>query len=110
MVVKLLSRAAALTVLAVFVEGMIFFCPVERAAWENSYLAAWRVKHQRLIAPGDNRLIVAGGSNVAFGVDSSTLQSVTQRTTINMGLHGGLGLRSVLYDIEENVRDHDTVV
>jgi hypothetical protein len=110
MVVRLLVRASVLIAIAVVLEGAIFFYTGNREAWRRSYLAAWRVKHEHLVGPGENRLIVAGGSNVAFGIDSSELQSATRRETINMGLHAGLGLLSMLNEIEAGVRSGDTVI
>jgi hypothetical protein len=110
MVVRLLVRASVLIAIVVILEGAIFFYTGNREAWRHSYLAAWRVKHEHLVGPGENRLIVAGGSNVAFGIDFSELQSATRRETINMGLHAGLGLLSMLNEIEAGVRSGDTAI
>ncbi len=107
---RLLWKVCLLIGIVVLAEGLVFFNPVDRNVWEHSYLAGWRTKHEHLIGVGRNRIILTGGSNVAFGVDSSKLQMVTQRETINVGLHGGLGLRAILNEVEDGARAGDSVI
>jgi hypothetical protein len=108
--IRLVLKISLLIALIALVEGVILFHPSSRDVVNNTYLDAWRAKHRRLTGPGQNRILLAGGSNVAFGVDSSKLETVTQRKTINLGLHGGLGLVHMLGEVEEGARAGDLVV
>jgi len=106
---RLARRLLLLIALVTFVEGLILFGPA-RDVLGDTYLAAWSAKHRRLIGPGRDRLLLTGGSNLAFGVDSARLQAATDRDTINLGLHGGLGLALMLHEIEDGARAGDLVV
>jgi hypothetical protein len=108
--IRLLLKVCLLVGIAVALEGLVFFLSGHRDVWEHSYLAGWRQKHEQLVGPGHNRIILAGGSNVAFGIDSSQVEAATQRQTINLGLHGGIGLAAIVHEVEEGVRAGDSVL
>jgi hypothetical protein len=107
---RLLAKSALLLVLIAAVEGAIVLCPIAKTVLNHPYLNAWGPKHARLVAPGDNRIILAGGSNVAFGVDSSRLEALASRPAINLGLHGGLGLALMVHELQDQARPGDLVI
>jgi hypothetical protein len=51
-----------------------------------------------------------GGSNVAFGFDSELIKKSLGRPVVNMGLHGGLGLRYSLNESQPYIRKGDIVI
>jgi len=108
--VRLLWKACLLLGVVVVLEGLVFFFPGNPDERRRSYLAGWRLKHEQLVGRGYDRIILAGGSNVAFGVDSSQVHKVTQRETINLGLLGGIGLGAMLNEVEEGARAGDLVL
>ena len=110
MVGRLLVRSSLLFAIVVVIETMLLLAPANQAVLDDPYLLAWQAKHQRLIGPGSRRLIFVGGSNVAFGIDSATLEAGTGRHTINLGLHGGIGLQFMLNEAARGVRSGDVVV
>ncbi len=59
-----------------------------------------------------NRLILVGGSNVAFGMDSKALEDKLQSNyeVINMGLHAGIGLIDMLEDQKKYAKEGDIIV
>jgi hypothetical protein len=103
-------KIVALIVIVICAEAVFLLSPISREALRNSYLEAWRSKHARLHAPGTRRLVLVGGSNLAFGVDSARLEADMQRTVVNLGLHGGLGLRLMLNEALEGTRAGDLAV
>jgi hypothetical protein len=107
---RLIGKGLLLMALVVVMEGLILIGPGSRATLGDSYLSAWSLKHQHLVAPGRHRLLLTGGSNIAFGVDSALMREVTSRDTINLGLHGGLGLALMLHEIEDGARPGDLVI
>jgi hypothetical protein len=67
-------------------------------------------KRVMLDANPSPRVILVGGSNLMFGVDSALLQESLGVTVANMGVFGGLGLLAPLEVMLPHVREGDTVV
>jgi hypothetical protein len=67
-------------------------------------------KHQRLMDTAAPRLVLAGGSNLAFGIDSETLQNGLGMSVVNTGIHAGIGLGRILDDIAPFLQSGDTLV
>jgi hypothetical protein len=76
----------------------------------NHYLSALQDKLARLEHCAGRRLIVAGGSNVAFGIHSPTLEQATGLEPVNLGLHASLGLDHPLQCVWQHARRGDVVV
>ncbi len=62
-----------------------------KSQYENGYLAALQDKTDRLKSLEEPKIILVGNSNLAFGMDSETVERETGMPTVNLGLHGGLG-------------------
>jgi hypothetical protein len=110
MAMKLTLKVASLLALLAVVQFALLFSPLRPPGWKSTFLEEWGAKHARFSEPAQNRLIVTGGSNVAFGIDSSWLESVTKRPTINLGLHAGVGLEFMLNEIVDDARPGDLVI
>lgn len=76
----------------------------------NSYLAAQIDKMELLRNTPTPRLILIGGSNLAFSVNSPELSRELGFPVVNMGLHGGLGLKFMLDRAKPLLRKGDFVV
>ncbi len=76
---------------------------------KQDYLAAIIDKHNYLKSYTGKRLILAGGSNLAFGIDSPLIESSMGIPAINLGLHAGLGLDFIINELSSVVRDGDIV-
>ncbi|CAN5444286.1 hypothetical protein BH10BAC3_BH10BAC3_09570 [soil metagenome] len=76
----------------------------------SDYMAAIIDKHRRLEAYDSNRILLAGGSNVAFGLNSALLDSAFKRPVVNMGLHVGLGLTFIINELISVVKKGDVVI
>ena len=74
------------------------------------YLAAFEDKLRLLKEHSEPTIIVIGGSNVAFGIDSSRLKKEFGYPIINAGLHGALGLDIYLDLVDRYARHGDIVV
>jgi len=82
---------------------------------KHNMLGALLDKHDKLRktgdpAAGDRRLIMIGGSNVAYGVDSKRIQDALHMPVVNAGLHASLGMKFYLSDIKPYIRQGDIVV
>jgi hypothetical protein len=76
------------------VSGLLHLFSDARA--ENPLYASTVIKHKRLAAAPSPRLILVGGSNVLFGIDSAMIERETDFNPVNMGLIGGLRLEYML--------------
>lgn len=66
-------------------------------------------KHRRLQELSSPRLILVGGSNLAYGVNSERLARLTGRNVVNMSVQGSLGARFMVAEVAENIRPGDVV-
>jgi hypothetical protein len=103
---KLLLKLAVLCALVFVSLAIIALLPSPR----NSYMRAILDKHQRLMDTTAPRLVLAGGSNLAFGIDSETLQNELGIPVVNTGIHAGIGLGRILDDIAPFLQNGDTLV
>jgi hypothetical protein len=56
------------------------------------------------------RIILVGGSNLPFGIDSELLSKTFQRPVINMGVHAGIGLKLMLAQVKPYIHAGDWIV
>lgn len=76
----------------------------------NDYMAAIIDKHNKLENDKNHRIILAGGSNIAFGINSQKIEKELKMPVTNLGLHGGLGLQFILNEIIETVKTGDIIL
>jgi hypothetical protein len=76
----------------------------------DTYMAELDDKQQRLEVAIGPRLILVGGSNLAFSFDSQRAMAQTALTPVNLGLHKGLGVEFMLNQARRQVRRGDVVV
>jgi hypothetical protein len=107
---KFITKSLVFFVLITIVFFAITFNFKRSYHLDSDYLASIIDKHQRLDSIKENRLILIGGSNLSFGVDSKMLSDSLNVNTINMGLHAGLGLEFMLNEIKPSIRKNDNLV
>lgn len=74
------------------------------------YWASSIDKHAWMERDDSPRLILVGGSNVAFGFDSQKLDQRLGIRPVNMSLTAGLGMRFMLKEVQPYLRPGDIVV
>lgn len=112
--------AERLAALARFgLRGVLFTAPVVVALFvlwafappePDSLLTAHVDKMERLRETPSPRVVVVGGSNVAYGIDSGRLEAALARPVVNLGVAGGLGLRFLLDEVGPWLGPGDLVV
>jgi hypothetical protein len=55
------------------------------------------------------RIILAGGSNISFGIDAELMQRTLGIPVINDGLHAGLGIVPLM-ELKEYIREGDVII
>ncbi len=77
----------------------------------DDYFLAQDSKNQLLEKTYEyNRIILVGGSNVAFGFNSEMLSDSLSCPVVNMGLHAGLGMKFILDNTSQYLHAGDILV
>jgi hypothetical protein len=76
----------------------------------NDYARASVLKHERLASLPSPKIVLIGGSNLAYGIDSAFIEQETKCPVVNMGINGYLGSRYMLEEVTRNLKKSDIVV
>lgn len=82
--------------------------PVEK--YKTSYQYVINTKYEQLVNTNGPKIILLGGSNLAFGINENIIEERTDMPVVNMGLHAGMGLRFNTEIAKANIREGDIVV
>jgi len=106
-----------------FIRNVTIFLLVQLLIWAGvlwvylrnrpygkEYMAATIDKHRLLEQQPSPRILLIGGSNVAFGLDSAEINRRLAYNPVNMGLIVGLGVDFMLAEVEPWLRPNDVVV
>lgn len=106
-----LLRFTAL-LLAVLLPGVIALFPLLLVPdlYGETFLGALSDKFERLNETDDPKIVVIGGSSVAFGLDSEMLSEYTGREVVNFGLYATLGTKVMLDLSRANINKGDIVI
>ena len=74
------------------------------------YLAGTHLKHALLSKTRGPRLVLLGGSSMAYGLDSKLLAERLGIQPVNMGLHAALGIEFMCREVLDELRPGDVVV
>ncbi len=76
----------------------------------DSYLAGVFEKRDLMHETASPKVILVGGSNVAFGFNSSIVSEGIGLPVVNAGLQGGLGLRFTINEVKPFINSSDIVL
>ena len=100
--------------LILLAAGLLTICLAIPAGFlpDDDYNMAWLDKLERLESTRGlpKRLVLIGGSNLAFSLDSERVERETGMTVVNMGLNAGMGLGYALAAVEPSIQNGDVVV
>ena len=104
--ISLLAVIVILTpIFAVF--GIVLFTP---PVYSNTFYGALDEKYERLTTIEEDKIIVVGGSSVAFGIDSILMEEKLGRPVVNFGLYAAIGTKAMLDLSRAGVKEGDIVV
>ncbi|MEO6718908.1 MAG: hypothetical protein ABIN67_01040 [Ferruginibacter sp.] len=75
----------------------------------NTYFASTIDKHKLIDSITSPAIILAGGSNLAFGIDSKEIEKASGMPVVNLGLNGALGLDFILNELKYSIKENDIV-
>ncbi|MBA2707595.1 MAG: hypothetical protein H0U59_07310 [Gemmatimonadaceae bacterium] len=106
---KVLLLKTGVLALAILLSGFVIGRYDVRASDDN-YIAAVLEKDRLIRNTPAPKVILVGGSNLAFGVDSRMMQDSLGMPVVNMGLYAKLGLRYMLAQVRPYIERGDLVV
>jgi hypothetical protein len=77
---------------------------------DDNYLAAVLEKDRLIRNTPSPKIILVGGSNLAFGIDSKEMEDSLGLRVVNMGLYAKLGLKYMLAQVRPYIKHGDVVV
>lgn len=104
---RFVMKAALLAALVAATLGALLVIP---AGGRTSFTEAIIDKQRRLESLPPGKVILVGGSNLAFGIDSRLLETTLGRPVVNMGLSGAVGIPFLLDQVRPYVSAGDLIV
>ncbi|WP_291722194.1 hypothetical protein [Bernardetia sp.] len=77
---------------------------------KDNYLYGSLNKRERLENVSSPKMVFVGGSSMAFGLDSKKIEEQLDYSVVNMGLHADVGLKYMLLEIEDEMKEGDVIV
>jgi hypothetical protein len=106
----LLNFSIKIIVLITLIISTIYGIIKVRNDIEGNYFAAIADKHKYAQSIKKPKIILAGGSNLAFGIASDSIEKRLNRPVVNLGLYVGFGLDFILQETLSEVKKGDLVV
>ncbi len=106
----ILAILSVLTIVAIPLIGLPVYAAKVEDVYHNTYLAAMADKFGRLHALEDEKIILIGGSSMAFGVDCSAVERELGMPVVNMGLYAALGSKTTLDLTKSGIDKGDIVI
>ncbi|WP_417558840.1 hypothetical protein [Mesoflavibacter zeaxanthinifaciens] len=105
--IKILIKISILTVIMLSVCYSTFYLNPD---FKNNYLSAIKLKLDKLEKIDKNKIVIIGGSNVCFGINSEEIENSLGVPVVNMGLHASLGPKFWLEYVKSNLNPGDIVL
>ncbi|MBR2461458.1 MAG: DUF4234 domain-containing protein [Clostridia bacterium] len=90
-----------------FVITVTFFMP---AVYDDTFVGELGDKYERLNDTDEPKLVVIGGSSVAFGLDSEMVKEHLGMEVVNFGLYANLGTKLMIDLSKTNINKGDIIV
>ena len=100
---------SAVLLLSVLVPAAVILFALP-SPYEKTFYGELDDKYERLESIKDPKLVLVGGSSVAFGYDSRMLEEKTGYPTVNFGLYADLGTKIMMELAESEIRAGDVIL
>lgn len=80
------------------------------AQYDHTFYGELDEKHDRLSSIDKPKIVVVGGSSVAFGLDSQMIEEKTGYEVVNFGLYADLGTKIMLDLSRRHINEGDIVI
>lgn len=84
-------------------------CAATPAQYGNTFVGVLDEKYERLNSIEEDKIVIVGGSSVAFGINSELIEKYTGIPAVNFGLYAALGTKLML-DLSRSAIDKGDIV
>ncbi len=105
-IIIVLVIAAVLAPMMTVIGIVLFTEPV----YQNSFVGVLDEKFERLTSIEEDKVIVIGGSSVAFGLDSALMEEYVGMPVVNFGLYAAIGTKAMLDLSRPGINEGDVVI
>ncbi|MBE6634436.1 MAG: hypothetical protein E7620_08880, partial [Ruminococcaceae bacterium] len=104
--------SAVTAVLAILSPMLLLFASTVLlpSQFSNTFVGALDEKYERLATIEEPKLVIVGGSSVAFGLDCQKLEEQLQMPVVNFGLYAAIGTRAMMELSRDEISEGDIVV
>lgn len=106
---KFVFKALLLSFIVLFIVEAAYRIIVAGAT-KNAFPAVLIDKHEYANSISSPKIVLIGGSNVAFGINSALLSKRTNLPVVNMALLAPLGIHFILSDAAKYINNGDIVI
>lgn len=104
---KLLLKSILLFIIAMTIcYATLYLNP----KYEVHYLAAIKNKLEKLEKIKGQKIVIIGGSNANFGIDSEQMENILEVPVVNAGLHASLGPKFWIEYVKGNLKKGDILI
>ena len=107
-----ISLCVILSILAIILPLAlpVVYAFVSPPQYDNTFVGALDKKLERLQSVEGEKIVVIGGSSVAFGLDSALMEKYTGMPVVNFGLYAALGTKLMLDLSRSGIGEGDIVI
>ena len=106
-VIKVIAALLVIILPLGLLLGYAFSIPPQ---YSNTFVGRLDEKFERLTTIEEPKIVVVGGSSVAFGLDSATIEEYMEMPVVNFGLYAALGTKLMLDLSKPGINEGDIVV
>ncbi len=78
--------------------------------YNREYVAATISKMEKLKKVEVRKIVIVGGSNASFGIDTDLMEQQLNIPVVNMALHGGLPVKYIIEQVKRNLNKGDILI
>ena len=78
--------------------------------YDNTFIGELGEKYDRLNSIDEPKIVIVGGSSVAFGIDSELMEEKLGMKVVNFGLYANLGTKLMLDLSKSNINEGDIII
>ena len=93
-----------------FILAIVAICLPTTSKRQHSYAYTWAIKDSLLYSTPSPKLVLLGGSNFGFGMDSQRIKDSLNIFPVNMGLQASAGLKFLLDATIDGVNEGDILI
>ena len=105
---KIFFRTTIILFIPMLIVISMFIIPSQ---YEKTYMGELKYKYERLSNTNGKRIVIIGGSAMAFGIDSELINnSFADYDVVNMGMYAAMGSRAILDLCLSKINEGDIIV